>query len=168
MVFAFAAGALAVADSAQNFDRDTAPEGYTTASGYVVSQISDGELYPHLLPQSTRTDSPQGQIQAPTSPQTYASASATSAAAVTVSSSTEVAPVYSSATSAAPVETSPVAYTSAVVTSVIPVPSSATAVAPVPVSNATSAAHMGRRRKRQCTYRLQTRRQVSGFPNSFL
>jgi len=52
MVFAFAAGALAIADSAQNFDRDTTPEGYTTASGNVVSQISDGKLHRETHPQA--------------------------------------------------------------------------------------------------------------------
>lgn len=41
---AFAFAALAVADNAANFDRDTAPQGYgAQSSGYVVSQISDGQ-----------------------------------------------------------------------------------------------------------------------------
>jgi len=42
VVLAFAA--LAVADNAANFDRDTAPQGYgAQSSGYIVSQISDGQ-----------------------------------------------------------------------------------------------------------------------------
>lgn len=43
VVFAFAA--LAVADDAANFDMDTAPQGYgAQSSGYVVSQIGDGQV----------------------------------------------------------------------------------------------------------------------------
>lgn len=41
---AVASGVMGVAlDHAQNFDRDTMPQGYTSA--YVVSQIADGKLF---------------------------------------------------------------------------------------------------------------------------
>lgn len=41
-VLVFAVAGLAAADNAGNFNRDTVPEGYSSAPAGVVSQISDG------------------------------------------------------------------------------------------------------------------------------
>lgn len=42
-VLAVAGSALAVADNAANFDRDTAPQAYSSSAAGVVTQISDGQ-----------------------------------------------------------------------------------------------------------------------------